>query len=263
MENSRISTLLGLHYDFLLGMFCSDRHVTPLGHLVLSDLIADPYYNFFCPHADFDLSSLGSMSEKLPDRGRQPALYVTPLSSVRQGELADFSQYACDSWMLREARPQENANDATGIEIVSITGEMREEFLSAFSSAYSSEDAVDLYGPLDESYIHALRRSFEVTGSTYEKFYLLAKAGGRAVGVTILLVAGPYAGVYAVGTVADARRKGVGRALMSECSRLAYAAGAKILFLQTEAGSKAEKWYQKLGYSHEFYGTCYVSAAPQ
>ncbi|MET4921446.1 GNAT family N-acetyltransferase [Streptomyces sp. PSRA5] len=263
MNNSRISTLLGLHHDFLLGMFCSDRHVTPLGHLVLSDLITDPYYNFFCPEGDFDSSSLGSISEKLYSRDRQPALYLTPLSSVGRGEIAEFSQHACDSWMLRETRLRESANDATGIEMESVIGEMREEFLSAFSSAYSSDDAVDLYGPLDESYIHALSRSFDVTSPKYEKFYLLARAGGRAVGVVVLMVTGTYAAVYALGTVADARRQGVGSALMNECSRIAFEAGAKFLFLQVEAGSGAEKWYQKLGYRHEFYGTCYASSAPQ
>jgi ribosomal protein S18 acetylase RimI-like enzyme len=260
MRNSRVSTLLRLHYDFILGIFCSDRQVTPLGDLVLSDLITDPYYNFFCPDVDFDLSALGSVSEKLRDRGREPALYLTPLSAIRQDELAGFSRYACDSWMLRETSPRDSGGGKNDIEVKSITGEMREKFLSIFSSAYSSDDAVELYGQPDENYIHALSRSFEVASSKYEKFYLLASIGGRAVGVIIMLVAGRYAGLYALGTVPDARGQGVGGALMRECSSLAFEAGAEFLFLQAEAGSGVEKWHQKLGYRHEFYGTCYAES---
>jgi ribosomal protein S18 acetylase RimI-like enzyme len=263
MSDSRISTLLGLHYDFLLGMFYSDRHTTPLGDLVFSDLIEDPYYNFFCPDADFGPPGLGSMSERFRDRGRQPAVYLTPLSCVAPGELTDFSEYGRDSWMLRETRPRDGVVGAPDLEITSITGEEREEFISVFSEAYSTDDAVELYGEPDEAFIHALRRSFEFNSSKHEKFYLLARAGGRSVGVILLMVAGPYAGAYALGTIAEARRQGVGAALMEECSSLAFEAGARVLFLQAEAGSAPEKWHHKLGYRHEFFGTYYTSTAPQ
>ncbi|WP_432052518.1 GNAT family N-acetyltransferase [Streptomyces xiamenensis] len=262
MRNSEIRTLLGLHHTFLLSTFCSERHPMPHGDLMLSDLIADPYYNFFCPDAGFAWSALGSLSDALHDRGRQPALYTTPLSPMGKDAPAGFSPHACDSWMLREASPRDTGI-TPGIEVRSITTDTREEFLTAFSSAYSSDDAVDLYGPLEESHIQALRRSFEITGPEYEKFYLLARSGGRAVGVAVLLVAGAHAGVYAVGTVADARGRGVGRALLNECSGLAFDTGATSLFLQVEAGTAAEKWYGKLGYRHAFHGTCYASGAPR
>lgn len=263
MKSTTISTLLGLHHDFLLGMFCSDRHVTPLGDLVLSEVITDPYYNFFCPDIAFDLSALGSISDQLHDRGRQPALYVTPLSSVRPDELANFPEHACDSWMLRETTPRTRADENPDIEIKRVGGERRDEFLSTFSAAYSTDDAVELYGPPDETYLQALSRSFDLTSAKYEKFYLLATVDGTAAGVIILMVAGRYAGAYALGTVADARRHGVGSALMSECANLAFEAGAEFVFLQAEAGSSAEKYHHKLGYRHEFHGTCYAAPAPQ
>lgn len=262
MENPRISTLIDLHYDFVQGLFCSERHTTRLGQLVLSDLISDPYYNHFCPNADFEPSSLPSVTEELHARDRQPALYVTPLSPIGGDALTGFSEHARDSWMLRATGPAQSAHGTTGIEVESVTGETREEFLSAFSSAYSSDDAVELYGPLEDSYVHALSRGFEATSPNHERFPLLARVGGKAVGVVVLLISGSYAAVYALGTVADARQHGVGGALMSTCSRIAFEAGASFLFLQVEAGTGAEKWYRKLGYAHAFHGTCYASEAP-
>ncbi|MFD7509914.1 GNAT family N-acetyltransferase [Streptomyces sp. NPDC059853] len=266
MKNSEIRTLLGLHHGFLLSTFCTERRTTAHGDLVLSDLITDPYYNYFCPDGDGDGGStragLAALTGTWRERARRPALYTTPLSPAAADGPAGFAPHARDSWMLREAGPP-GTGGTPGVGVRSVGREQRDAFLAAFSAAYSSEDAVELYGPLEESHVRALARSFDTSGPEDAKFHLLAVSGGRAVGVAVVLVSGSYAGVYAVGTVAGARRRGVGRALLDACADRASGAGATSLFLQVEAGTGVEQWYRTLGYRHAFHGTCYVSTAPR
>ncbi|MEV1046287.1 GNAT family N-acetyltransferase [Streptomyces sp. NPDC049916] len=259
MKESDIRAVLALHCAFLVGTFCSDYRVTPSGHLVLSDLITDPYYNFFCPDTGFTQARVAGIQRDFDEHGRGTSLYATPISPLPQGVLAGLSPYAHDSWMIRETRPRDELAERTGIEVESVDGDAREDFLSVFSSAYSSDDAVALYGPLDDAYVHALGRSLTTPDPGRQKFHLLARKDGTPAGCVVLTVAGEYAAAYALGTAADARRQGVGRALMSECSALAREKGAGQLFLQTETGSAAEWWYRTLGYREIFHATCYAA----
>ncbi|MDE3228815.1 MAG: GNAT family N-acetyltransferase [Chloroflexota bacterium] len=54
--------------------------------------------------------------------------------------------------------------------------------------------------------------------------------------------------VLKVMTHRDARRQGIGEALMREVERLAYDAGRRLLVLDTNTGTDAERLYRRMGY---------------
>jgi GNAT superfamily N-acetyltransferase len=74
----------------------------------------------------------------------------------------------------------------------------------------------------------------------------VAYVDGRPVATSSLLVAGPLAGIYHVGTVADARGRGIGAAITLEAMRAGRDAGASIAVLQSsDMGSPV---YRSIGF---------------
>lgn len=85
--------------------------------------------------------------------------------------------------------------------------------------------------------------------------FLVAEEGGRLVGFTSLRVVPaidptPYAEVTDLFVVEDARRRGVGTALVRHCEDLARTRGAATLVLLTgHANPDAQAFYRRLGYA--------------
>lgn len=242
--------LLMFHFECLQGMYLSAHEVRDGGHLLFSDQITDPYYNFFAP---IDSSSLvPDVRRAFEKRNRTIAVYLTPLAEGRQPE-PDTSPWASDAWLVGTAESlNTDAPPAPDLRIEEVDGRKRDVYVDTFTTAYSGDDPADPYGQLDPAYAECLRDSFERDVQGYRKYYVMASQGDIPVGIATLFTAGSLAGVYGVGTVPTYRQRGIGEAIMAYLAAIAFRDGAEHILLQTEAGSPVHRWYEKLGYSHVF-----------
>ena len=65
--------------------------------------------------------------------------------------------------------------------------------------------------------------------------------GGRVAGTGLCAVEGAWAGVFCLATAAEARRRGIGRAVLAGLAAWAAGRGASRLYLQVEAGNAAAR----------------------
>lgn len=252
--------LLVFHFECLQGMYFSAYDVRDGGHLLFSDRITDPYYNFFAPT---DFSSLDpGVRRAFEERNRTIAVYLTPLAEGRQPE-PDTSLWASDAWLVGTTKSlNTDARTVPNLRIEEVDGPKRDVYVDAFTTAYSGDDPDDPYGQLDPAYAECLRDSFDRDVRRYRKYYVMASLGDIPVGVATLFTAGPFAGVYGVGTVPKYRQMGIGEAVMGYLAATAFRDGAEHILLQTEAGSPVHRWYEKLGYSHVFTAPYMVPSSP-
>jgi GNAT superfamily N-acetyltransferase len=83
--------------------------------------------------------------------------------------------------------------------------------------------------------------------------FLIASAAEKPVAVTLLLLAGDTAGIYAVGTLPHFRGRGAATALLASAVQRAWAVGVETVTLQVHSGSAAERLYLSLGFEVVFY----------
>lgn len=247
--------LLRFHYECLQGMYFSEYHRLDSGVLLFSDLIKDPYYNFFSPEsAASGIVPPPDVIAEFTRRDRQAAVYLTPLVTWPDGgSEPEVEVWARDAWLVGEVeslvRP---GTEVPGVDTFLIDSGQREPYMAAFAAAYSGDDPTDPYGQLDPAYTESLSRSFDVTVPGYRKYYLMAVQDETPVGVAAMFTAGPLAGVYGVGTIPSHRKRGIGEAIMGHLARIAADDGVTHIMLQTEAGSRVQRWYEKLGYQERF-----------
>jgi GNAT superfamily N-acetyltransferase len=109
-----------------------------------------------------------------------------------------------------------------------------------------------LHGGAD-SWVKRLSLSTTLSGMLEpgNTFYL-GCLDGQPVGTLHLLVDGPTAGIYAVGTAKAHRRRGVSTTLMARAIRDAQAGGCDLVCLSTDGGGYAETLYAKVGFERTF-----------
>jgi GNAT superfamily N-acetyltransferase len=88
-------------------------------------------------------------------------------------------------------------------------------------------------------------------GEADQRFYV-GWADGAPVAVTLLLVYGSTAGIYAVATLPEHRRRGYSRALLTRATCDARDLGCEVVTLQVFLGSDAERVYTSLGFTVAF-----------
>jgi ribosomal protein S18 acetylase RimI-like enzyme len=254
VSDPTVGDLLVFHFECLQGMYFSDYQQVEGGSLLFSDVIKDPYYNFFAPGSPVAGIPLpATVGEEFVRRGRQPAVYLTPQADGGHDSSVADAVWARDAWLIGDVHMLASSDDGDGRLRVSTVGLAdRDAYVAAFTAAYSGDDPDDPYGQLDAAYSESLRTSFDADVAGYRKYYVMAAVGEQPVGVAAMLTAGSLAGVYGVGTVPAHRRAGVGSTMMSHLARIAAEDGVTHIMLQTEAGSAVQRWYEKLGYRHVF-----------
>jgi ribosomal protein S18 acetylase RimI-like enzyme len=85
-----------------------------------------------------------------------------------------------------------------------------------------------------------------------DQIFYVGSMDGRAVGTVLLVFQGSTAGIYAVATLPDFRKRGVAATIMAEALSDAKKRGASTITLQVILGSYAEKFYEKLGFQKEY-----------
>ena len=91
-----------------------------------------------------------------------------------------------------------------------------------------------------------------------QAFYI-AEIDGAAVAVALLLISDTVAGLYAVATLPEARRRGASRALAARAYRDAIDRGAEVVCLNTLKGGPAEQVFARLGFRSVFDSQFFVS----
>ncbi len=76
----------------------------------------------------------------------------------------------------------------------------------------------------------------------------LARLDHAAVGAGMLIAWDGVCGIYGVATLPEARRQGVGTALVRVMIQAARARGSRPICLQAETGSTTQRWYERLGF---------------
>jgi len=251
-------SLLTFHFECLQGMYFSEYTTVPDGMLLFSAQVSDPYYNFFCPRNPATANSIAHYNEYFDQHHRQKAVYRTPLAEPDHIE-AHWNVWATDAWMtanIDEDLTPISPGNAVSINVISPDTRMR--YLEVFTAAYSGDDPEDPYGQLAQGYIDALSDSFNHQVPAYKKYYVMAEHDETAVAVASLFTSNKLAGVYGVGTLPQYRGRGIGAAMMYYLALLAKSDGAAEIMLQTEAGSKVERWYEALGYKTRFTAAYYI-----
>jgi ribosomal protein S18 acetylase RimI-like enzyme len=90
-----------------------------------------------------------------------------------------------------------------------------------------------------------------------QSFYI-GRLDGKPAGVTLLLITGEIAGIYAVATLPEYRKKGVSTALLNRAVGDARARGCTVISLQVSQGSYAQKLYRSLGFENVFDSPIFV-----
>jgi ribosomal protein S18 acetylase RimI-like enzyme len=80
----------------------------------------------------------------------------------------------------------------------------------------------------------------------------VAERAGRVVGAVGLAIHRGAAGISSVGTLPDARRRGVGTTLVVDMVERARELGADLVYLLTRADDSPKDMYRKLGFETEF-----------
>jgi GNAT superfamily N-acetyltransferase len=256
------SALMSFHFDCLQGLYFDHRERREAGSLLRSELIRDPYYNFFAPSDGAEWSAIAEGARELLSSGRSPAVYLDAaaraqmLEPLREGE---YELYGTDAWMGVDLPIPDAVVLPSTVAIETVDERGVEAYVAAFRAAYSGSTEDDPYGTLDEGYSTALRRSLcSSAPSGFERWFVQAVEGNDVIGVASLLIKDDTAGCYGVGVVPSQRRRGVGRGLMDHLAAAAARSGVRRIFLQTEAGSSVEELYRSFGYRSLFQAGYFV-----
>ena len=109
--------------------------------------------------------------------------------------------------------------------------------------------------------------SMEIVGSMRAKSergaldVFVAERDRRVVGTVGLAMHRGVASIFSVGTLPDARRRGVGRTLVIDTVERAHAAGADLVYLIARAEDSPKDMYRKLGFHAELGFDVWLTAA--
>lgn len=263
MVDFTVDELVDLHYRGLQGTYF-DELVRKSGHsLLFSELVEDSYYNYIAAGIETNVDECVAASSEFQSRRRTPAVYCphdTGLRAALEGN--GFREWAADAWLVADLGDVLQPSSAGAASVALLDASNMNEvsgYLDAFAAAYSGEDPSDPYGALDPGYLKALKRSVLAGGnSDIPSEFLLARIDGDIAGVAQVLLCGDWVGVYGVGTITSARKKGVGLSLMMGCSEVGRNHGAGKMFLQTEVKSSNQRWYEGMGFELAFTAPYFV-----
>lgn len=127
--------------------------------------------------------------------------------------------------------------------------------IALLRDAVASGASLGFWDPLDEALALAFWRGVYAAMREGTLRLLVARQAGAVVGSAQLALspkqnAVQRGEVVKVMTHRDARRQGIGAALMREVERLAYDERRRLLVLDTNTGTDAERLYRRMGY-HE------------
>ena len=253
--------LMSWHFDVQQGMYF-DKHVKLNGFdMFLSDIIQDSYWNYaIIEHESEMTQSLCQIEQLFHDVNRQPCMYI----ECHEDQLKTADHFISNGYTLLSEESfmvysgyQGMKNNTVQLNVKRVVDDATTtDFIDVFTNAYGGNKTPEQpYGELGVSYMDALTRSFSDT----QKFHhIVCYEEAIPVSIASLCYANGKGGIYNVGTLPDKRGKGFGTAATNACIDEWKKLGGDKLFLQTETGSKVEKWYSNLGFKLVFIGRIYI-----
>ena len=117
------------------------------------------------------------------------------------------------------------------------------------------------WGMPAEDEARALRLARRALDAGHYRYYT-ARLDGRPAGAASARIDKGLAGIYGVATLEEARRRGVGSALVGHIVEEGRREGCEAAFLSAEPGSYAAGLYRRLGFVSIFAVSNYELAAP-
>ena len=256
------------HYDMWFGMyydreefrhFDDDPDSVPDWSFVSSSDISDPTMNHAKEINTKDPERvITEATERFLAIERKPSFYITPNCSPSDLEerlsSKGFRISSIDAWMFFARQGSFRSVPQMGLWVVKSRDEMGifgEIYRKAFSSGQGPYSFPPEYANAVVNSIGRQRRGVEVT-------HYVAHLNYTPAGILSLIRSRDIYGIYNVGTAPEFQRRGIGTALTLTAIKKASDSGAQTIFLQTEAASKNEIFYKKLGFETKFYGTFMV-----
>jgi hypothetical protein len=236
------------------------------GVVYYSNRIEDPFWNYVAS-VDVDPESFDAfrlaVEDVLHDLGRKPAFYITPASRptnvdqllTSRGYEVAFS----DAWLIHNGQPVSEPPHPRNLIIkpVGEDGEM-DAFVRVFNLAYGSQSEGP-YSGLPASYGESLLASYRNQQAGKWVKHYLALLDDEPVGCATLVHDKRMGGLYNLGVVPKYGGKHIGPTLATRRVSDGIDAGLKLMFFQTEEGTKVERFYQeRLHFTKLFAGKAFV-----
>lgn len=192
---------------------------------------------------------------------RNPTFYLTPATAPvsLESRLKDrgYELAFQDAWMIFAGKDITQPKTLSEIKPVSTVEDMR-VFAELFMSAHQGQLSLDNpYAGLPSVYMEVLMDSFLNSDNREKLTYYLGLQEGRPVCYGGLAAINNVAQLFAIGTDPEYRKRGFGSAMTNLLTTEAVKKDIPKPFLLTEAGSKNETFYSKLGYKTSFVGRAY------
>lgn len=198
------------------------------------------------------------------DKDRVPNVYVTattrPENLTQSLKETGFTEAFHEAWMFWEGKvPNHTLPDGLTITKVQ-TSQQKQQFAKVFQRAYGGEDPSDPYGALSAETMQHMRRLLDLPDNYQGKqtSHFLAHLNNQPVGEITAIAQNKFGVIYELGTVVEARQKGIGASLTYKAIEHLKQQQVKYIFLITEAGTKLESYYHKLGFVTKFMGLSLV-----
>lgn len=254
LTGARAAEVMRAHYDLQNGLFISDLDEGPGWIRIFSAVSQSPIWNHAAwlgtrdnDWADF----LHATRADWPEPTRRPTVYCVeePSAADRLAASAGFQRFEQETWMCHDGSesPPQDTLEGFDIRLAETPGQIA-DFTSVFSAAYQVPA-----GPFNE----LLLRDLAARGDLTVVKHYIGYAGTEAVCSATLVGRPRLAGIYNVGTLPQARKRGFARRLLVRLIRDALQDGHACLFLQTEKGSSAERLYSSLGFEATIVRTGY------
>lgn len=255
-QTINIKSIVNFHLKCLQGIYFSEFIRNNNYYLLFSDLIEDCHYNYVT-QINGDINQvIDEVRLIFANRNRKLSLYITPCSYLYENDNLipkNFIKGATDAWMILDNQKIiKNYKIPESIIIGRVSENEIDEYVHTFNLSYNENKP---HSTLPEYYINCLRRSFNLKNNDFQKDYVYAKINNKIVGVALMVSNNEITGIYGIGTTKEYRRKGVATSIIAFLIKQAIVGvGSRIIMLQTEAGSKIEKWYSDIGFRVIFNG---------
>jgi hypothetical protein len=245
------------HYLMQLGSYFTELSDGDSVHFAFNNDIRDVWYNqaygITCA-ADNAGSLVSSLAKALEDNKRTPCVYLSPATMPAHfgGVLrsAGFKVFEEEAWMFFPLY-RDVGTQLPSIQVKEVSNVID---VQAFSAVYR----LGLPGPEVEHYIAACLRGWKQATPPLAVKLLVAYIGDEPAGMLSLMRLGRFAGVYAVATLPDYRKRGVCKSLHQYAAVTARTWECDVLFLQTVAKETAEDVFTRIGYETWFTREGYV-----
>ncbi|MBU3957365.1 GNAT family N-acetyltransferase [Patescibacteria group bacterium] len=180
------------------------------------------------------------------------AFQVTPATTPKNfAELLfayGFKKAYSESWMVHNKKITHPRVKEVEMIKVQTAAQMR-KFIELFNSFGGN---LPKSKRMNKFYEGVLWNSFKKRQSQIEVRHYLAILNQKPVGFGSLVVAKNYISIYNIGVLKQVRNRGIGKVLVNKLITDAKKLKGKGIFLQTTAGSLAQKFFKKMGFDIRF-----------